>query len=435
MSAHVGARIAGAVRAAPPLLILAAGGIALLVYAYPGQMSDDAFELLRQARGRFFDDRYPPALPALWRHLELFVAGPAAILLVQGAAFLLGAFAILRRALSPRAAAWATCALVVFPPILAPLAQISSHALMAALLAAGAGPLAWAYPGLQRAGLGALLVATAVQPSAAVATLPLVLVHWRPELDGRRRLLHAIVAWLAITVAAMGLDAFYAKQPAHPWHSTLAAFDLAGTLVRADAELGALDGTGFAGDRGAIRARYTPAEARPLVSGDDAPWAFPSDGTAPPAAQRDALARAARAVAGDHPGAYLAHRLAVMRELLWLGTRHPDAAVLDRELPAVALRFGIPTRSSELQDAWTSVLAALAAHTPLFVPWLYLAVALLLLPLARRHRDVLALLASGLAFEASLFVTATGAAYAPSLWPIASTCLAIVLLLARRVRR
>ncbi|MDB4959113.1 MAG: hypothetical protein JWO36_6682 [Myxococcales bacterium] len=76
---------------------------------------------------------------------------------------------------------------------------------------------------------------------------------------------------------------------------------------------------------------------------------------------------------------------------------------------------------------WTS-------HTLLFRPLAYAAVTLLLLGAARRQRDVLALLLSGLAFEGSRHVIGPSADDGYSLWLVIATVIGIVMFTTRRGR-
>jgi hypothetical protein len=124
----------------------------------------------------------------------------------------------------------------------------------------------------------------------------------------------------------------------------------------------------------------------------------------------------------------------VVGEVLWVSAHHPETVVIDRELPALALKQGVPTRPSDVQRIETCWMTALATDVPVFAPALYLLLSIVLLVLARRHRDVLALLISGIALEASLLVTATSTDYRQSLWLLTCTLLAVVMLIARRAR-
>jgi hypothetical protein len=77
----------------------------------------------------------------------------------------------------------------------------------------------------------------------------------------------------------------------------------------------------------------------------------------------------------------------------------------------------------------------LSLETPLFRPYLYVAIALLLLVLAVRDRLTLALVISGLNYELSFFPTAGAPDSRYSHWMITCTCIAAVLLFAQRLRR
>lgn len=314
-------------RVARPGVIVAAGWFVFLVYAFPGQMTEESFEYLRQARTPFWAPENPPGTSALWRWLELLVAGPMAMLIVQSAAFAIGAFSILQRALSPVQSAIATALLLIVPPVLVPMSAIWSHSMMAGLLTLGTAALLSERVRIHRAGLAALFVATVVQPSALVATLPLVLglFHWRPELIGVRRIAVAFAAWCAISGAALLATKHYAKR-------SVSAF------------------------------------------------------------------------------AYVIPR------------EEPPVAVPLRPLPSAALKLGVPTRTTAIQDGWTVMHEAL---TPLYTPWPYLVLILLLVPFALRQRDVAILLASALAFHAPGILTG---------WLVIATLLSAILVAARRLR-
>ncbi len=343
----------------PPVMILAVGWALVLVYGYPGQVTTESLEVLRAVRKNHPADVDPPMLYVLWKALEVVIAGPLGLFVVQVVTFSVGAWVILGRALSPRGAAWAATGLLVFPPILVPMAMIGTHSLMAGFLLLGAAGLLSERRGRRVAGVAALFAATAVHEAALVATLPLVIVVGQglgpgsgPGSADRRgwtRPVIAVATWLAITAAALGAN-------------------------------------------GALGAR------RSLDAFGD----------------------------GD--------RSAMTERLLGVGDSRPDpmAALADRPTDTM-LKRGVPPRTSELQDALVDGVRA-CARTPIFWPWIYLVVAVVLVPLARRQRDVLALLASGVLYELSLFATATSAEYPQSHWMIACTGVAAVVVVARRTR-
>jgi hypothetical protein len=421
--------IASKLRAALPWLGLGGAVAAVVGYAYPGLMTPTSLGALRQARSDFYDDSYAPAVSALWCVVDAVVAGPVGMFALHAAILAVACAAILRHAFTPRGALWATAGLLVFPPILASLAVVADGAIAAAWLALGAAALLRA-----RASAAArtqpwllallpLFVATALDRGALVATLPLLL------LLGRRRVL-ALGAWLVITLAAFGANALLARPSPNLWSSTRAAHDIVGTLRFApglvDEDLRPLlADTDLRTDTWIQRKAgllYDPGDPSPptgrataiTVSIGDVRvvmWRFPADGSAPPDAQRVALARAARQLAFAHPTAYLQHRRAVLANVLWVAARHPGGVAP----PATSMR-------------------ALADDAPIFAPWMYLVLALGLLPVVRRHRDVLALFASGIASVLALAFAATSVDYYQTLWLVTATCLGTLLVIARRAR-
>jgi hypothetical protein len=287
-------------------------------------MTAESFALLRQARTKYFDPANPPGLARMWRWLELLVAGPMALLLLQTVAFTIGAFMLLRRVVPESRAAWLTAGMLVFPPITAQLATISSGAMMTGLLVIAVAALVGDSRRMNVAGLVALLLATVAQPRALIATLPLLLLvfRWRPDSTGLRRIAHSATAWVLISAAALGATAHYTKQ------------------------------------------------STPL-------WSF------------------------VEPGANTHWR-----------------AVPIVELPSDALKLGVPTRTTVMQDGWTDALTGFADHTPLFWPWLFVGLAALVIPFALRRPDALALAISGIALQL---------VFRDSLLPIAAACLAALI--------
>jgi hypothetical protein len=82
-------------------------------------------------------------MAVLWGVLDRIIAGPFLMLLLQATLFLAGSYLVLRRALPPRTAALAASLLLLFPPVLTPMAYIWKDSLMA-------GCCCWASASLSR---------------------------------------------------------------------------------------------------------------------------------------------------------------------------------------------------------------------------------------------------------------------------------------------
>jgi hypothetical protein len=445
----IGRTIGRAIAAAPPWLVLAAGWAVLLFYAFPGQMTLDSFDHLREARAGIYTDAHPPIINLTWKLVDLVVAGPAGMLVLQSGLLLAGLYAILRHTFAPRPAAWWAAGVFVSPPVLTVMAVIWKDCIMAGLLAVGIAGLLSSRRWARLAGLAAMLGAAAFRYNALGATLPLVvlLFEWRPGMRWLPRYALSTAAWLATTLAGLGINGALTDKPMHYWHSSLAVFDIAGTLAGVDgtlpdAELRAeLAGTQILFDHdihAAVRAAYSPRDFFPLLTDPVRRlWYLPIDGYDPaPEAQRDAIERAWWHVVTSHPSAYIHHRLAVMGEVLDLRVTRSMGAVTPRELKYVdaAAALGVTVRWSAPQLALTRAMRWISRHTPLFVPWVYLVLTLVLLPLAWRQRDVLAMLLSGLMLEASLVPLVHSRDYRYSHWMAITTIVSCILLATRRYR-
>jgi len=434
------------VRTAPPLVVLSIAWLVLMVYAFPGQMTADTFDHLKEARTGVYTDSHPPAMNLVFWCAEQLVAGPFAILVLQSVVFLAGLHALLRRTFAPNRAAWIASGLFVFPPILVTMAVVWKDSLMAGMLVLGLVGLLDARRSRRIAGLLALFAATAVRYNAFAATFPLVILVFelRPGLPWLKRYAIAFAAWLAITGAAFTLNAALTDRQMYYWHSSVAVHDIVGTLAHVDtlpdAELERLfEGTELQQHHdihGHIRKRYTPRNFFPIVTAPAGLWHLPVHGSEPgPKPQRDAIERVWREVLTTYPGAYVQHRLAVMAEVLSFSRGRPTWPVMKREFeyPQTVVDLGMSVRASKLQHELTSWMMFLN-KTPLFEPWMYLAIAILLLAATRRHRDVFALLSSGIVLESSLVFLAPTPDYRYSHWMVLATCLSIVLLVGRRSR-
>lgn len=431
----------------PTTAILIIGGLLFLAYAHPGLMTLDSCDQLTEARAGFYTDAHPPVMAALWRVLDLVIAGPFLMLVLQGVGFLVGTYLLLSRALAPRAAAIAASLTLLYPPVLTSMAFVWKDSLMAGMLLLGAGLVTSPCRRARIASLATFALATAVKYNALVATLPLLvfLFEWHPGGHALRRYAIASATWLGVTLAATGANAVLVDQPMHFWHSSLAVADIAGVVayeddLTDDQLRSELAGTGLLADhdiRARMREVYATKDMMKLVVGDRRLWNLPIDGTVPaPRAQRDAIERAWKSLVFGHPAAYLHHRWRTFLDVIGV-TYSPASAVPRRVMhwKVFLEKLGLSTHSHRYQNAWTRLMTKVRRNTPLFEQWIYIVLALVLLAaFGWRHRDIAALLASGLLAEASLFFLAPSPDYRYSHWTIVVTCLAVIMLVARRAR-
>ena len=434
--------------AARPSSILVAAFAVMLVYAFPGHMTLDSIDHLREARLGFYTDSHPPVIALLFKLCDTLVAGPICMLLLQNALLLGGVYSILARLLLPRRAAWIAAALFVSPQVLPVMATIWKDCFMAGFLAAGIAGLLSQHRSRRLLALLSLSAATAMRYNAFGATLPLIvlLFEWRPGQRWLVRYATAFALWIAVTFAAFAANSALTDRQMHFWHSSIAIFDLVGTYATLDQDLTDaqlredLRGTGLLVDRdlhATIRRLYSPRTFFPILQDPATPlWSLPIDGVIPaPQAQRDAISRAFWHVVTTYPVAYLHHRLAATAATLDLESRRDG--YINRRAPAhlaAAAELGYSTHVSFIQSRFTRAYFWIASNTPLLVPWLYLVLSLILLPLARRQRDVLAILLSGLIMESSLLFLAHTTDYRYSHWMVISTILAAIYLAVRRRR-
>lgn len=429
-------------RARPRTLLLAAWAF-MLVYAFPGYMNWDSGDQLHQLRTGTLDDWHPAVMAAYWRLIEHVVRGPFGMLVLQSALFLWGLYELLRHRLEPRPAAWLAAGLYLFPPLFTPMAVVWKDAQMAAFLVAG---LALTLRPSWRArivGLALLLLATAVRDNAPAALPGLML--WVAAGWGHRPWLRKVAVAAALSLglfaAAHLANRAVTDKRAYAWYTSSGLFDLAGTLARThaltDPEVRRyLDGTGIVvADRlqERIRAVYTPRVWFALAHGDEKVWHHtPDEG------ERAARKRAWLAVIREHPRAYLAHRWAVTRQLLGLGAEpvwepvRRDFAANEHHLARVAHDH----RRSWVQRAIGDTYHDVLGQSLIYRVWAYLVLALVLLghALTRRDQLVVALLTSGLLYEASFAVVTAAPDFRYSHWLVTCTCVCLFLVFLERLR-
>lgn len=433
-----GSAVSAKLRAASPLTILVVGFAVFLVYAFPGYMSSDPVNQLHEARTGVFSSAHPPMMAEEWRLLEVFVTGPILMLLLQGALFLGALYRILRRCMSPRAAAVWSCVVLLWPPVLTTMGVIWKDAQMAAYLLAGIAALLEARLAVRLLGLVLLTAACGFRHNAAAAVLPVVvlLFEWRP---GRRWWLRYSIATAAF--AAVMFTAFRVNAMLTTDATFLSPFytDIVGVLAhedpRSDDELRELlRGTPLLHDtdiQARAKALYSPRTSYQVTRGDDRLFGDP---TTPE--HIAALTRAWKQLVLHDPLAYVAHRNAVFAELLGLSDAPLWGPVYTRfaESHDQELWIEHQAASSRVQLALSAALYRLATETSLFRPYLYAAIALLLLALCCRDRLSLTLIASGLGYELGYWPITSTPDLRYSQWMITCACIAAVLLFAQRYR-
>lgn len=425
-----------------PRTILIAGWVVFLLYAYPGYMSSDSIDQLLDSRVGTFNDWHSPTMTEIWRLIGFAIAGPFGMLALQSVLLLCGLYVLLARVVTPRRAALVACGLLVFPPIMTTMAAIWRDSQMAGFLVAGLAAVTSRRRRVQLAGLGLLVLATAMRPWAAFAVLPIVAIAGAASLDraalpGWRRPAAALGVWAAVWLGALALDAGLRSTATDHQRIELATTDIVGTLRYAppldDAAVRTLlAGVPLLGADLQSRARNFYAHPSKLMTGDDRLLDPPSS-----ADVRDAIIAAHYRAALRYPTAYLTHRWHMVYRLI--GPRGTTNVVYtgfagsSHQADAAAHM----ARHSAVQYGVIAVVK-LIARTPLVWPLVYLLAAVALLPLAVRRRHVLAttLLVSGLACEPIMLVLAVGPDYAFSHWMVTATCIAgVVLWIDSRARR
>jgi hypothetical protein len=355
-----------------------------------------------------------------WRIVDALLAGSFGMFVVQSATFVVGVYLVLSRMLDARRAAWLAVAILLYPPVMTVMAVVWKDSIMAGLMMLGAGLVLRSSRRARVAGLALIGLGAAMRYNGFAAAVPLIALafEWRAGMAPLAR--YAIASALAIAVALAGAAANVAltDREVHYWHSSLAVMDLAGIVRYAepipDDELRReLAGTRLLVDRdiaATLARQYSSRIYRTVLPS----WDLPFDGVPPPPPeQRDAIERAWWSLVRAHPCAYLHHRVHVFRGVLGMFTRTWGRV------------HDAPEHASALQQAWTVAARWLSDWTPLYWPWAYLIVALALVYVRRRDRVALALLASGLVLESSLFFLAPSPDYRYSHWMIVCTCIAL----------
>lgn len=395
--------------------------------SYPGYLSIDGVLQLYTVRSGDYSD-YAPIMSALWGALEYVASGPFPMLVLQSGLFLFGLYAILARVLAPRGAAIASGALLLFPPIFAPMAVIWPESLMAGALLAALGA---ALQGTRRWSIAAVAFAIIACGCRFECVFALTPIAFRAIGPGPRWRRAGIALGLVAGVFGSAKIADYALTivETHTWQQQLMVMDTVGTLRRAKVRDQATLEASLAGLP--IVDRATLVE-RMKASVDALDW-FPVAHGPKRIVDRidsdeesDALTRGWRSAITSHPGAYAFHRWTMIRSLLGMYGKWTPVYDDHGDVDLLAPLHHRAT-ASDWQYGMQRIVRALE-HTPLFRPYLYLALALVALWLARGVLLLRSLAISGLVLEVSMFVFAPTNDYRYSHWLVTTSCIVLVAL-------
>lgn len=427
-------------QALTPRTVLLAGFAWFVLYAFPGYMSNDSTVQLVEARTGKFSDGNPPLMAAEWWILDKIIAGPVLMLLLQGALLLGGTYFLLRRLLAPRAAAWTSAAIFTFPPVMVTMAVIWKDSQMAAYLVAGTAALIQPRLRFRMLGLGLLIAACSLRHNAVAAVIPLIalLFEWRTGLAWTKRL-----AIIGLTVVVVGLAGFGVTRLLASKHVRLtpAFTDIVGTIAYSDKRsdedlLRALRGVKLAGeDQLQLHAQILTEQHHGwlVMSGPDPFFRSPETD-----ADWDAVNRAWKELVLGDVDAYLSYHREQFLRLLHFSDDDLPGAVWNLFLEGDEHMSWVDHNASHSWfQAWFGfrILYWLDAHTPLFHPWVYAVLAVILLPLCRSRVPV-ALFSSGILYELGFFPVGVEPEYRYSHWMVLATVLGVVVLfIQRRGRR
>ncbi|MEO6773409.1 MAG: hypothetical protein ABI467_10380 [Kofleriaceae bacterium] len=436
---RISRRVGDAIGGLSPNAIAAFGFAAFVLYAYPGFMSTDSVNQLLEARHIAFSDGNPPLMSAEWMVLDRIISGPLLMLLLQGALFLGGLNALLRHFLSPARAAWVANAILLFPPVLATMAVIWKDAQMAAYLVAGIAAVLDRRRRVRVGGLVLLAVACALRHNAVAAVLPVVIIlfEWNPGMRLRRRL--AIVGVVVVLTIGAVLAVSRGLATTHVritpmWNDIVGLIAYEDDLTDAEVRE-ALPGVHLAIDHGLqVQARLLVAMRHGwlVMIGPERFFEVPEN-----EAEWSAATSAWLALIKAHPAAYFAYHGDVFLHLLGADDDYLTGPVwnLFTESPQQATAIAHAASWSWLQHVvGFDVFYWLADHTPLFRPWIYAVIGLLLLITCCRDRVTFALLASGLGYQLSYFPIPVEPDCRYSHWMITSVVTAAAILFVQRWR-
>jgi hypothetical protein len=405
-----------------PRRILALGWLVFLLYAYPGYMTVASHDIMLDGRYWEFRDLGSPLMSVVWRIVSIVVQGPFGMLLVQSGCVLFGAYALLGRAMPARTAAIASAALLVFPPVMAAVAVIDQDAFLASVLVAGTALLTSPHRKRRIAGLVAMALACGLRETGWLVVGPIVVFTFVWD-AGHRRLVRypiAVAAWLACALLARGANNTLVDHATRNHETSLAMFDIVGILANSPTTTDAQ-----------IRERAGSARFAVLFSIQETARELRNKGRrqisalfVEPVTDDDveALLAARANLRASALGAYAKTRWKHWQRILYPRKQRSMAYTDDATTGTQRIASAHDASHSRVQRALIWIVNLVEA-TPLFAPFLYLALALVMLVLARRDRTSVVLLASGIVLELALAFTTWDVEYRYSAWLIVATAL------------
>ncbi len=420
------------------VLLVAFGGF--LLYGFPGYMSSDSVLQLTEARTGHFSDGNPPLMAAEWWVLDKIISGPVLMFALQGALLLGGLYVLLRRFLDAKPAAWTAGAILLFPPVLVTMAVIWKDSQMAAYLVAGLAALIQPRLRTRLLGVGLLVAACSLRHNAVAAVVPLIaiLFEWRQGLPWTKRLLIVLGVTIAVGIGGFGITRVLAGK-----HVKLTPMfnDIAGVIAythdRSDDDLEqVLRDVPLAIDHGLqtqCRMLVAMQHGWLVMVGPDPFFRSPSSEQ-----QWDAVTRAWKELVLGDPVAYLEFHADQFARLLHMTDDDLPGAVWNRFLEADVQLDWVDHDASfswYQEKLGIGIFYPLDRHTPLFEPYIYVIIALILLVFLCRTALPFALFLSGFLYELSFFPVGVEPEFRYSHWMVTSIVIGTVVLFVQRRQR
>jgi hypothetical protein len=352
----------------------------------------------------------------VWSICENVLSGPFPMVLLQSGLFLFGLAALLRTVVTPRVAALTAICVLLFPPVYATMAVVWPDPLVAGCLLGGAGALVQASKRWQMAGLVALVVACGCRPEIVLAVIPIVLLAVPAPAAWWKRI--GLALGITIAIAGLARVADWGLTDTKTWErqQRLMLTDTVSTVRRIHLKENG-PAKAFAGMQivdakdlpNRLSTKHDSFDWYPLAHGDKRPFDLVTSDD-----QADALGVAWRRTIKKYPLSYLKHRELVVKGLLLL---HGRAVIFD-SFGDVDLLAPLHHRASASgwQDgirAWVHAIGA----TPLFMPLIWVLVAIAVVVIERKRRSIAkSLAASGLLYLATLALASPAVEYRLAHW-------------------